>query len=281
MNLENIIAVIVLYRSSLSKSESFKSLLKSIKKYNSELTLLVYNNSPEYWNYNQEQYPGLNMIYVEDAINSGVSKAYNTGFAYSKKSGKDFILLLDQDTLLPKQFFDFFFDYEQKYRNANIQLFCPMIINKNKLLSPANFFLFSSKKMDFISSGVHPLKGLAVINSGLVISTELFKQVGGYNEKIKLDFSDFDFLKRCRRFTDKIIVLDVQCGHELSGESEVSIQSALTRFDYYLDGAIYYKKSFVAGIGLRIWIFLRSIKLDIRYKTFSFTRKLFVSIIKS
>ena len=155
-----------------------------------------------------------------------------------------------------------------------------MMMNKNELLSPAKFFIYTSKKLPYITPGIQPLKGLSVINSGLIISTTLFDLVGGYNERIRLDFSDFDFLKRSLKFTKNIVVLNVKCQHDLSAENDVLINSALARFDNYLDGAMHFEKSFITSIGLNIWILLRSVKLDIKYKTINFTKKTISQIIK-
>jgi rhamnosyltransferase len=279
MDLGKVVAVIVLYKSNLKESETFRTLLKAIEGFNSSLTVLIYNNSPEYWHYEGQNFIGLDIIYLNDSLNSGVSKAYNTGFAYAKKMGKEFIFLLDQDTTLDPSLLRVFFAAEQKYKNSDNGLYCPMMVNENGLLSPAKSFLFTSRKMETISIGEHSIKGLAVINSGLIISTTLFELVGGYNEKIKLDFSDFDFLKRSRKFSG-IIVLDVKCRHLLSGEEEMSKEKALYRFVYYLEGAKYYHKSFIGAIGLVVWIFLRGFKLDFKYKTTNFTAEVIQSVLK-
>ncbi|MBD1392322.1 glycosyltransferase [Mucilaginibacter glaciei] len=280
MDLKKIIAVIVLYKSSLEESVCFQSLLKSVDSFNSQLLLVVYNNSPDYWQYGNDSYKGVTITYLEDHKNSGVSKAYNTAFDYGIGQNKEYILLLDQDTQLEKLFFNVFFDYESKF-NKDAGLYCPMICNDFGLLSPAKFFLYSSQKLSSIEPGVHSLEPLAIINSGLIISTKLYQLNGGYNEKIKLDFSDFDFLRRVLTFTKLVVVLDVKCKHELSGESKMPLASALNRFDYYLEGALYYKKTLLDAIGLSMWIMLRSVKLGVKYKTAKFATKTFGVLFKN
>lgn len=280
MQLERIIAVLVLYKSTLSESESFKTLLTAVNGSSSVLTILVYNNSPEHWEYDDKVYPGLEIIYVGDNSNSGVSKAYNEAYKLAIARDKEYILLLDQDTSLSSAFFEVFFKSEKNVQNSESGLFCPQIVNNNELLSPARFFLYTSKKIKLIEPGLHSLKGLAIINSGLIISVELFRQTGGYNEKIKLDFSDFDFISRSMEFSGNIVVLDTKCQHSLSGETEMTLQSALSRFDYYLTGAKYSHRSFLSAAGLNAWVILRAIKLDVRYKSLYFTKKAIHSIIK-
>jgi rhamnosyltransferase len=280
MNLEKIIAVLVLYNSNLEESESFKTLLKAISLNKEKLTLLVYNNSPSYWSYIGDVFLGLEIIYVNDNLNSGVSKAYNTAFEYAVKIKKEYILLLDQDTSLPISFFTSFFESEKKYHKKNIGIYSPFIMNKNKILSPSHFFLFSSKKIKKIEPGVHGLRGKAIINSGLIIATTLFQKVGGYNEKIKLDFSDFYFVRKVLKHQRSIVLFNSRCFHSLSSEDEMSCQSALNRFDYYLEGAKNYDNSFKEVHGLKIWVFLRSVKMSLKYRKIKFITKALNSIIK-
>ncbi|MEO8253410.1 MAG: hypothetical protein ABI554_03405 [Flavobacterium sp.] len=273
MELEKIIAVLVLYKSSLEESLTFKSLRESIDTLNGNLTILVYNNSPDYWSYEEFNYNNITIISVNDNSNSGVSKAYNVGFDFAKNNNKSYILLLDQDTKISNSFFTAFFKMEKKYSKLNLGLYAPMIMNDRGLVSPAQFFLHTSKKIENIKEGENPLKGLAVINSGLIIATPLFELVGGFNEKIKLDFSDFYFVKKALEFEQNIIVFNAKCNHSLSSEEQVSVKSALIRFDYYLEGAKEYNKSFSDIWGLNAWVFLRSIRLGLKYKTIKFTIK--------
>ncbi|HEY6142134.1 MAG TPA: hypothetical protein VIV55_01720 [Flavobacterium sp.] len=279
MNIEKIIAVIVLYKSNLEESLSFTSLLKTIREKDHKITLLVYNNSPDYWSYAGEVFDGISIINVNDSLNSGVSKAYNVAFTYAEKLDKSHVLLLDQDTKISDSFFlDFLSSYETS-KNINLGFYCPMIMNKQGLISPANFFLFTTRKISDLNEGTYPLKGLAIINSGLIISTKLFQLVGGYNEKIKLDFSDFYFIKKVLQFEKNVVVFNSKCFHLLSSEEEVSFESALKRFDYYLEGAKYYNASFKGMYGLNLWIILRSLKISLKYKTTEFITKAFSSLL--
>ncbi len=277
MNVEKLIAVIVLYNSSLENSLTFQTLLKTVEYETHRLTLVVYNNSPSYWHYTKNKYGNLDIIYIEDNLNSGVSTAYNKTFHLACDNNKDFLLLLDQDTQLPVNFFTELFYSWQIYRNININLLAPLISNDKKLLSPSKFMLHTSRSIN-ISAGIHKIDGLAIINSGLIISKELFQRVGGYNERIKLDFSDFDFFKRCLKFCDSIIIFNASCKHSLSSEEEISLDKALVRFKFYLQGARNMQNSLCNSITLNIWTFFRSIRLGLKYRSFDFTMLYFNTV---
>jgi rhamnosyltransferase len=283
MNLNKFIAVIVLYHCTLEESLTFQALMDAVScgspepaipLHSSKLAVLVYNNSPAYWNYEGQAYEGIEIIYVSDPVNSGVSKAYNEAYNYACRVGKEFLLLLDQDTRVSKDLFAAFFDAHSRNSLTNIGVYCPMVRNNTSLVSPAKFIFYRSREIHNLKPGVHSLQGLAIINSGLIIYVSFFGRVGGYNEKIKLDFSDFDFLRRSLRFSKQVIVLDTTFHHSLSRDENIDVEKALARFNAYLEGALhFYKYSYLDRIGLYSWVFMRSLKMNFRYQTFKFSKK--------
>jgi len=98
-----------LYKTTLRDSISFTSLLNTCKNENGLLQILLYNNSPEYalnvseWNNKHAQ-----LIEINDKENSGVSKAYNLANAMAVRNNRQWLLLLDQDTTMPENFFNLF-----------------------------------------------------------------------------------------------------------------------------------------------------------------------------
>ena len=75
------------------------------------------------------------------------------------------------------------------------------------------------------------------------------------------------------KFEKNIIIFNADCKHSLSSEEDVSLKSALIRFDYYLEGAKYFRNSFSDVKGLQFWTLLRGLKLGLRYKTIKFITK--------
>jgi GT2 family glycosyltransferase len=98
-NLDNILGVLVLYKSKLEESETFISISKALKSNNQKLDLFVYDNSPEYY-YDKKaikEYPGT-ITYEHDESNPGICKPYNKGLEKAKIENRQWLLLLDQDT---------------------------------------------------------------------------------------------------------------------------------------------------------------------------------------
>ncbi|MGZ3921653.1 MAG: glycosyltransferase, partial [Bacteroidia bacterium] len=212
-----ILALIVLYKTKLTESKSFLSLSASLANSDVCMDLLVYDNTPSC---NEggilEHYDNWKIIYHADSENGGVSKAYNKGAQIAKEMNKKWLLLLDQDTSFP-------LDTMQKYmqaidENAHEKLLAPILmVNKGTIISPCYFKFMRGFSVKAVEPGLKSLKIFSVINCGLCIDVDAFNLNGGYNEQIKLDFSDHDFIRRFRKsIGNRLIVIDLEVFHSLS-----------------------------------------------------------------
>jgi len=258
---ESLLVIIVIYKSTLEDCESFQSLLAMREEFRS-LNLFIYDNSP----ISQElkNYEGLAITYFHDPENSGVSKAYNTGAEHAKKISKEWVLLLDQDTRFPNSILS---EYRQAMNsNSNINLFVPVLKLKNgKIFSPSRYRFKRGFFLVTIKSGVHSLFNLAPVNSGMMVQVEAFFKVGGYNEKVKLDFADFQFVERFRKLYPNFFVLNVECEQDFSDDNN-SFESQYIRFKYYCDGAKNVEnKNFADWLQYNGVVIIRAIRLTLRF----------------
>jgi rhamnosyltransferase len=270
---EDVLAVIVLYKIKLSDSLSFKSLSASLKPGKNRLELLVYDNSPEY-NVGQEfdDYKKWNITYQADPENSGVSKAYNSAAALAAKKGKNWLLLLDQDTNFPVVTLA---AYETAINNyPGEKLFVPvMITTANEIISPAHFKMMRGFYAKNIKPGINDLQGYSTINCGMCIALSAFNGNDGYNELIKLDFSDHDFIRRFKKkITAAVVVIDLTVRHNLSTSEKTTFNQDRVRFKYFLDGSGYFSQSFGDSVLLNTHAFLRALKLTITHKNIFFLK---------
>jgi len=258
---ESLLVIIVIYKSTLEDCESFQSLLAMREEFRS-LNLFIYDNSP----ISQElkNYEGLAITNFHDPENSGVSKAYNTGVEHAKKISKEWVLLLDQDTRFPSSILS---EYRQAINsNSNINLFVPVLKLKNgKIFSPSRYRFKRGFFLDTIESGVHSLFNLAPVNSGMMVQVEAFFKVGGYNEKVKLDFADFQFVERFRKLYPNFFVINVECEQDFSDDNN-SFESQYIRFKYYCDGAKNIEnKNFADWLQYNGVVIIRAIRLTLRF----------------
>ncbi len=269
----DILFVIVLYKCKLKYSDTFITLSESLKHYKYRFDLLVYDNSPEPSEESLE-FPGINLTYLSDTKNSGVSKAYNKGAEVAAGMNKKWMILLDHDTIFPVDTITEYLLAIKEYPGK--KLFAPIVlIDDKKIISPAHFkFMrgFYSKK---VNTGINNLVGYSIINSGMCINLEAFNKNSGYNELIKLDFSDHDFIKRFKKsIGNKFIIINLKVYHELSSVTRNSFESDMIRFDYYLDGAKHISSSTGERFLVKINAIVRSLKLFLIHHNFGFLIKL-------
>ena len=258
--------IIVLYNMELSESDSFKSLIAN-NNISNDLHLYIYDNSKELQNI--DDYKSIDIHYQHDPLNSGISKAYNEGAKYAKQKNRNWILILDQDTILPSNWAEVY--YNSVLNNNEIKLFAPiLLLDNNKIFSPCKYKMKRGFHLDEIEEGIQSLKEVSPVNSGMLILIEEFFNVGGYNEKVKLDFSDFQFIERFRENNDFFYVLDLICYQDFSNDNP-SMKSQLKRYEYYCEGAYFFdKETIYERIQFLIIVFVRMLMLTFRYKTYKF-----------
>ncbi len=264
----DMLAVLVLYENRLEHCESFLSLSENLKNSGSKMDIVVYDNSPEPVYETKSSFENWNIHYIHDRSNPGVSKAYNEGFKIGKKLDKKWLLLLDQDTTFPEDALMKYFDSMDYYKNS--VLFAPVLIVNNKIHSPSRYYLKRGFHLKSINAGLNTIRNKTLLNSGMCISLAAFEKIGGFNEKVKLYFSDFNFIDRYRKHYTDFIVLDTICEHKMFTIENKYAQSQLKRFMYFCEGARNSSENCVDFCIYFSFAFLRAIKLSITFKTFGF-----------
>lgn len=206
--------------------------------YNSryKIDIYIHDNSPEA----QDFIFSDAFTYHHNTDNSGVSHAYNCGFGIAQNKRKNCVLLLDQDTTFK---IDNLIEYENAYREyLDDFIYAPNICDskKNKLYSPARLERYVGHTQPYShtsSAKLFLLKELSVINSGLMIPVPIFKKIGGFNEKIKLDFSDVYFIEKYKDINQYLVLLPIELIHSLSGDEGFDKERELHRFKFFCNGA--------------------------------------------
>ena len=107
----------------------------------------------------------------------------------------------------------------------------------NVLISPSLYKNFRGRLINLKSDQRYlKLEGISMINSGMTISLSLFDRVGGFDESIKLDFSDHDFIFRVSSCVYRIVLIPVTLYHSLSSFERPCLESDLYRYKMYLNG---------------------------------------------
>lgn len=265
--LNDTLAVLVLYKTPLGQATAFTSIVSALKKSNYSLDWFVYDNSPAYQEH--EFHSNSKITYVHDPKNAGVSRAYNQGFALANKSGKKWLLLLDQDTVFTE-------DSLEKYYSALItwpqeQCFVPQLHDASGIISPFRFRLGNGLRVKSVKEGIHSFKELQFVNSGLMVSIRAFEQSNGYDEDFPLDFSDYAFIERLHKTVPSFVLVPTTLNHLHSSTSLISIEDELKRFRSYYPAAKLFMNKYHPKkntILFRAWA--RAIKLCLKHKTLKF-----------
>ncbi|MGI9552857.1 MAG: glycosyltransferase [Aurantibacter sp.] len=263
---DSLLIIIVIYNRALEACESFQSVL-GMRAGNAPLNVFVYDNSPI--SQQIKSYDGLRITYFHDPENSGVSRAYNVGVRHAENAEEEWVLLLDQDTRLPNSILE---NYQQAInKNQNLNLFVPVLKLKNdKIFSPSRYRYKRGFYLDSIKAGKHSLFRLAPVNSGIMVKVAAFLEIGGYNEKVKLDFSDFQFVERFRKQHPDFYAMDVECMQDFS-DDDSSFESQSVRFKYFCEGARNIEgKSIWDWLQYNAVVFIRAFRLSLRFGKPSF-----------
>ncbi len=268
IELKDLLIVIVLYKKKLNNSLTYQGLIKNINN-KQKLQLFIYDNSPQSQKINNCNNNFL-IEYIHDPQNPGVTKAYNQGFAFAKLKKIKWVLLFDQDTNISKNYISNLIDNISK--NPEISIISPILKYGEKIVSPFKIKLQRGKGIKHISPGKHLFNNYSIINSALCIKSDLFFKTKGYNENIKLDFSDISFIRRVSKYEKYFLLIHDTIEHELSAFSN-NMENSLARFERYCLDARNYAEEFNIKKLISAIILLRGVKLSFRYLNIRFLKK--------
>lgn len=270
---------IVTYKEIFYETNAYQALVKSLAAIQIPFTslILIHDNTdtPDWHILPIPQQPGIEVFYHHDATNPGISKAYNFIAQVAKDKGYLWILFMDQDTLFPGTFVASYITAIQQ--RPQILIKTPLLIANEKIFSPALYRFRRGKRVKQIAPGIKPFGKYIFVNSGLLVNLELFFRVGGYNERVKLDFADFLFLDRVRKTIAEFELLNVT-GHQSFSFFEYDINKALKRYTIFkkdLDNCPRHTLGDTIGYAMVGWSYL--IKSTLKYKTLRFLKIKFAS----
>lgn len=134
--------------------------------------------------------------------NKGIAYAQNFGIKKSQSQNSDWVLTLDQDTVLPT-------NYVRKIMNNSFPNNAGIISGKFVDRSWTEFStqVYEEPKIEEVHD---------IISSGNIIDIHAWHKVGGFDEKLFIDYVDFDFDYKLSRFGYAIYrVNDVVFEHEI------------------------------------------------------------------
>lgn len=258
--LKEVLFVIVLYNRRPEHSEAFASVC-ALRDILPPESVFIYDNSSE------RSVMDTGITYRHDDRNAGVSKAYNE--ASRSSIVKSWMLLLDQDTAFDENFLNKL--YNARLSTPNSIAFVPVLKDSRGIVSPFRWSWGRGWRINRYSQQLR-LEKYRFANSGLLIKTEAFKKVHGYDENVPLDYSDIAFGERLKQLTDYFTVVDVALAHDFSGSANLSRSGSLKRFKSHCHGGFAFGHLYGRQYQIYISILCRAISLSLRFRDPGFLR---------
>lgn len=250
-----ILVTIVLYKTDISNSLSYKTLIENIKKLEKySPSILIYNNSPEIEVSHSSEY-----IVRNAEENEMLAGAYNYAYKMAKSEGYKWLLLLDQDTELTSQYFDELNIFLDKIDGEEYNVVVPILSYKNHHLSPLvckkDIGPFSKLKEiknnnNLLSIGENDF--IVAYNSVSLISVEALNKIGGFGNQYKLDMLDYYYYYKLSEIKSKVYILPVSLNQNLSLLEDNSFMSIGRYRDY-----LYYRLKFARFLGSKSVFFYK------------------------
>lgn len=258
-----IYALVIIYNKRCEDSSS----IKAIQKYGKGIQVVVFDNSERKLD-NNDYCIQYGYQYISQGENVGLSKAYNCAINHIIHEDDDYLITLDDDTELTKEYFE---ELEILCGENRYDVILPVIRSSGIILSPSNLVNgCHSRTVNDIAELNQ--ETITAINSGAVIRMGLYKKIQ-YNEALFLDYVDHDFMKKAHRNNAKFKVMRSTIKQHYSRHEKMPLEKALKRFDVETaDFRTFCKEAGKIGF-YRVYMIKLVSQLTLKYKSPLFIRR--------
>lgn len=278
---KNIVFFIVTYKEHFDKSVTYNKLIESffVSNLSNQISIFIFDNTPQddVHHYNtintSVDDKRINLKYFTKRNNIGLAKAYNFLADKATQESYQWIVLLDQDTSLPLNFFEMYYS-----ASADFAVQAPIIFSNDTMISPAKYINYRTSELNNNNlTSALLINNITCINSGLLLNLNYFRSIGGYNENLFLDFCDHDFFDKIRLSDEKELgIIECKLQQDFSSNNHTKEQAKLRYKLFLKDLNTYSKDKNAINLFMRIDL-PRLLKLTYQYKSLSFIKyRLFI-----
>jgi len=228
-----------------------------------------------------DDWPFWRIEYYHDAQNGGLAAAYNYALRAACNKNIDWLLLLDQDTLLEVGLFLALFREIDARLPPYVCALVPKLVQNNAIISPQIVGLIRNKPISPQFSGLCS-QLMTAFNSAACLRVRAIDDVGGFPQEYWLDYLDHIMFYRLQAADGRMLVLDVAIQHRLSlldMEEEMNVK----RYANVLAAEWSFIKETKSGGGAlvhRVRLLKRAMSLLIKLRNYSYSLQAFRSILK-
>jgi GT2 family glycosyltransferase len=214
----NIYAVVVLYNCKIEDSKTINSLKESFyleSECFNDFSLMIYDNSKV--NKNESFVIPFKHKYFHDPSNKGLASAYNYALDDSSTKSNGWMLLLDQDSLLPLSFISQLNnDINNLNNNKNVLSIVPKMYHNDIFFSPSKVLYGGTMRpINEKFDGIYNNKIFA-IGSCSTVRISFLKEIKGFNEFFWMDSLDRWLYNKIEKVGGRVFVSNSIIKHELS-----------------------------------------------------------------
>lgn len=141
-----------------------------------------------------EKIEKIKIVWLGNGKNDGIAKALNHIMTASKSCEADWVVTLDQDSILPS---NFIFKIAERTISNDTAIICPKVIDKRRIYLDDTLDNESANEKDEYVD--------RCITSGSCTRVKAWESIGGFDEYLFIDLVDNDFCKRLRVANWKIV----------------------------------------------------------------------------
>jgi GT2 family glycosyltransferase len=210
--------VVVLYNCGFDRSRTLESLAEISSQESAfarQVDLLIYDNSETPQLSTLDRWKFGSVEYRHDARNNGLAGAYNYALSIARSKGVEWLLLLDQDTVVHSILFSALFAAITSRLPSKVSAIVPKLIQEGKVLSPQLVGRFRNHQCPLDFSGVHENK-VTAFNSAACLKIKTVVAIGGFPSEYWLDYLDHIVFHRLQSAGGQVLILEAVVEHRLS-----------------------------------------------------------------
>jgi hypothetical protein len=227
---DSVLAVLVTYEQNLAGVAAWAALASALREPPEAQPLqlrqvLIYDNSPTARSQPPSALPGIH--YWHDPENGGTAGAYTRALEIARKIGCPWLLLLDQDTELPDNYFGLANRFLASWSGSPPAALLPHVLEGSRPVSPAHMTrLGSIRPMFGDAKGDRHLTGIA---SGSLVRVDALSAAGPIPHPLWLDYVDHWLFQRLHAAGGAVLAFDARLQHRLSVNDVASLSPERVR----------------------------------------------------
>jgi GT2 family glycosyltransferase len=154
-------------------------------------------------------------LVVNSNENKKLEGAYNFALGKATQSGRDWILLLDQDTVIPENYFNELEQLFSEHIQPDLAAIVPKLVSNNKIISPVRVSSLMRFESEINIIG-YTKKRINALNSLSLFNVQFINSIGGFSKDYPFDMHDHWCYNQIYKHQKSVFIMNVIGEHNSS-----------------------------------------------------------------